>query len=104
MTPPAIPLSPGLSYIDLNFLRQPKAIATAVVNAPGFVALIDPGPSTSIESLERGLQAQGLKLDDVTVILLTHIHIDHAGAQAQAEADRQPRDHRAAQRGHQAGE
>jgi glyoxylase-like metal-dependent hydrolase (beta-lactamase superfamily II) len=80
MTPPAIPLSPGLSYIDLNFLRQPKAIATAVVNAPGFVALIDPGPSTSIESLELGLQAQGVKLDDVTVILLTHIHIDHAGA------------------------
>ena len=80
MTPPAIRLSPGLSYIDLNFLRQPKAIATAVVTAPGFVALIDPGPSTSIESLELGLQAQGLKLDDVTAILLTHIHIDHAGA------------------------
>src|SRR5439155_11555651 len=38
------------------------------------------GHSTSIESLELGLQGQGLKLDDVTVILLTHIHIDHAGA------------------------
>ena len=80
MTPRGIPLSPGLSYIDLNFLRQPKAIATAFVHASGSVALIDPGPSTSVDSLELGLRAQGLSLDDVGVILLTHIHLDHAGA------------------------
>jgi glyoxylase-like metal-dependent hydrolase (beta-lactamase superfamily II) len=80
MTSRPIPLSPGLSYIDLNFLGQPKAIATAVVHAPGSLALVDPGPSTSVESLQSGLRAQGLSLDDVSAILLTHIHLDHAGA------------------------
>lgn len=73
-------LAPGLSYIDLEFLGLAHAQATAVVSAPGTVALVDPGPSTCLERLDLGLQAQGLQLRDVTDILLTHIHLDHAGA------------------------
>ena len=73
-------LAPGLSWVDLLFLGHPHAIATAVVRAAGTLALIDPGPSTCLESLELGLQQQGLRLSEVTHILLTHIHLDHAGA------------------------
>lgn len=73
-------LGSGLSYIDLEFLGLVHAQATAVVSAPGSVALVDPGPSTCLEQLELGLHAQGLRLRDVTDILLTHIHLDHAGA------------------------
>ena len=72
-------LAPGLTWIDLLFLGRRHAIATVVVRAPGSVALIDPGPSTCLESLDMGLQAQGLRLSDVTELLLTHIHLDHAG-------------------------
>ena len=46
----------------------------------GTLALIDPGPSTCLESLDLGLQQQGLWLSEVTHILLTHVHLDHAGA------------------------
>ena len=73
-------LALGLSWVDLLFLGRPHAIATAVVRAPGTMALIDPGPSTCLESLDLGLQRQGLRLSEVTHILLTHIHLDHAGA------------------------
>ena len=73
-------LAPGLSWVDLLFLGRPHAVATAVVRAPGTLALIDPGPSTCLESLDLGLQQQGLRLSEVTQILLTHIHLDHAGA------------------------
>ena len=73
-------LAPGLSWVDLLFLGHPHAIATAVVRAAGTLALIDPGPSTCLESLDLGLQQQGLRLSEVTHILLTHIHLDHAGA------------------------
>ena len=73
-------LAPGLSYTDLRFLGHAQAVATVVVRAPGSVALIDPGPSTCLDELERSLQAQGLALGDVTDLLLTHIHLDHAGA------------------------
>ena len=73
-------LAPGLSWVDLLFLGRPHAIATAVVRSAGTLALIDPGPSTCLESLALGLQQQGLGLSEVTQILLTHIHLDHAGA------------------------
>ena len=73
-------LAPGLSWVDLLFLGRPHAVATAVVRTPGTMALIDPGPSTCLESLDLGLQQQGLRLSEVTQILLTHIHLDHAGA------------------------
>ena len=72
-------LATGLSYIDLNFLGRPHAIATVVLQGSGGVALIDPGPTTCLEALELGLQRRGLRLADVTTLLLTHIHLDHAG-------------------------
>jgi glyoxylase-like metal-dependent hydrolase (beta-lactamase superfamily II) len=73
-------LAPGLAYLDLNFLGRRHAIATAIVHGPAGVALIDPGPTTCLEHLELGLQEHGLRLADVRDILLTHIHLDHAGA------------------------
>lgn len=73
-------LASGLSWVDLLFVGQPQAIATAVVRSPGTLALIDPGPSSCLETLERGLEEQGLHLSELTHILLTHIHLDHAGA------------------------
>lgn len=64
----------------MQFLGRAHAIATAVVHGPGGVALIDPGPSTCRAALELGLQEHGIRLGDVTHILLTHVHLDHAGA------------------------
>lgn len=80
MTLPATPVAPGLSYVDLNFQGRPSVIATAIVSGPGQIALIDPGPTSCLETLELGLNSHGLRLADVTDLLLTHIHLDHAGA------------------------
>lgn len=74
------PLSDGISYADLNFLGEPGVIATAILSGPDGVALIDPGPSTTIETLTKALADRGASLADVRAILLTHIHLDHAGA------------------------
>ena len=73
-------LSHGLSYIDLKFLGRPHAIASAIVQSAAGVAIVDPGPTTCLVTLELGLQQQGIGWDDVRHILLTHIHLDHAGA------------------------
>jgi glyoxylase-like metal-dependent hydrolase (beta-lactamase superfamily II) len=73
-------LARGVSWVDLNFLDRPHAIATAVVQDAGSLALVDPGPSTCLETLELGLHAHGVGLASVTHLLLTHIHLDHAGA------------------------
>lgn len=73
-------LSHGLSWIDLQFRDRPQVIATALAQGSGGVAIIDPGPTTCLPTLELGLQAHGVRWTDVRQILLTHIHLDHAGA------------------------
>ena len=73
-------LAAGLSWVDLRFLGRAHAIATAVISGGGEVGLVDPGPTPCLETLELGLQALGLRLADVTHVLLTHIHLDHAAA------------------------
>jgi glyoxylase-like metal-dependent hydrolase (beta-lactamase superfamily II) len=73
-------LAAGIDYVDLNFLGKPEIIATAVLRGPGGVALIDPGPSTTLESLRGSLKQKGIAFADVGQLLLTHIHLDHAGA------------------------
>jgi glyoxylase-like metal-dependent hydrolase (beta-lactamase superfamily II) len=67
-------------YIDLQFLGSPRVIATALLKGPDGVTLIDPGPTSCLPALEAGLRDRGLALRDVRALLLTHIHLDHAGA------------------------
>ena len=54
----------------MNFLGYPNIIATAVLHGPGGVALIDPGPSTSLSHLQEALERGGLRMHDVRQILL----------------------------------
>jgi glyoxylase-like metal-dependent hydrolase (beta-lactamase superfamily II) len=75
-----ITLTSGLSYFDLNFLGMPRIIATAVLQGPDGVALVDPGPSSTLPALRAGLARAGMSIGDVRTLLLTHIHLDHAGA------------------------
>jgi glyoxylase-like metal-dependent hydrolase (beta-lactamase superfamily II) len=67
-------------FIDLQFRGSPRVIATALIDGPGGVTLIDPGPTSCLPALEAGLGDRSLTLRDVRTLLLTHIHLDHAGA------------------------
>lgn len=69
-----------IDYIDLNFLGSDRVIATAVLQGADGVTLIDPGPTSCLPALEAGLRDRGFTLRDVRNVLLTHIHLDHAGA------------------------
>jgi glyoxylase-like metal-dependent hydrolase (beta-lactamase superfamily II) len=75
-----ITLASGLSYFDLDFLGVPGIIATVALHGPGGVALIDPGPSSTLPALRAALGGAGIAVADVRAIVLTHIHLDHAGA------------------------
>jgi glyoxylase-like metal-dependent hydrolase (beta-lactamase superfamily II) len=69
-----------MKTIDLQFQGHGKVIGTAVLEGPSGIGLIDPGPSSTLHALESGVRALGYRLDDVKALLLTHIHLDHAGA------------------------
>jgi glyoxylase-like metal-dependent hydrolase (beta-lactamase superfamily II) len=73
-------LAAGLDYLDLNFQERAQIIATAVLHGTAGVALIDPGPSTTLATLTSELDKRGIRFGDVSQLLLTHIHLDHAGA------------------------
>jgi glyoxylase-like metal-dependent hydrolase (beta-lactamase superfamily II) len=66
--------------IDLRHLGRPRVIASYLLDTEDGPALFDCGPTTTVDALKEGLAAQGLSLGDVRHLLLSHIHLDHAGA------------------------
>lgn len=73
-------LGDGLSLIDVRHLGNPQVIAAGVVEAGAGVAIVDPGPASSLPQLLATLERSGLGPGDIRRLLLTHIHLDHAGA------------------------
>ena len=66
--------------LDLNFQGKTQAIAAYLIRYADGAVLIESGPGTTLDALGQGLSVQGLSFKDVTHVLLTHIHLDHAGA------------------------
>jgi glyoxylase-like metal-dependent hydrolase (beta-lactamase superfamily II) len=70
----------SIFVIDTNWVGRPRAIATALLESDGHHSLIDPGPASTLSTVREGLRSLGVSVDDLDSILLTHIHLDHAGA------------------------
>jgi glyoxylase-like metal-dependent hydrolase (beta-lactamase superfamily II) len=66
--------------LDLNWTGQARCIATALLRSDKYNALIDPGPGSTLTNLRERLEIHHLRVADLNAILLTHIHLDHAGA------------------------
>ena len=69
-----------IEAIDLNFLGAAHAIAAYLVRGPEGNVLVETGPGSTLPALQAGLAARGLSAADIGDVLLTHIHLDHAGA------------------------
>lgn len=69
-----------LELVDLQFASEPQGIGVYLVDTDDGPALFDCGPSSTLDALESGLAAVGCALEDVRHLLLSHIHLDHAGA------------------------
>jgi glyoxylase-like metal-dependent hydrolase (beta-lactamase superfamily II) len=65
--------------IDLHHLAE-RVVGAYLLETEDGPALFDCGPSTCIGALKTGLAERGLELRDVRHLLLSHIHLDHAGA------------------------
>ena len=66
--------------IDLWFRGQSRVIGVYLLETEDGPALFDCGPSTCVERLKAGLRERGVELRDLRHLLLSHIHLDHAGA------------------------
>jgi glyoxylase-like metal-dependent hydrolase (beta-lactamase superfamily II) len=65
--------------IDLHH-QAPGVVASYLLETEDGPALFDCGPTTTIPHLAAGLAERGLDLTDLRHLLLSHIHLDHAGA------------------------
>lgn len=72
-------LAAGLTMVDVQYRGRAGYIATCVVDAGDGLLLVDPGPAVSLPAVREGLDRIGADVGDLTRILLTHIHLDHAG-------------------------
>ena len=77
---PATQLEPDLWLLDLAFQGSPGVVAAYLITGPNGHSLIETGPGSTLPALERAVTAAGAQLGDVTQLLVTHIHLDHAGA------------------------
>lgn len=66
--------------IDLQHQAKAKVIGVYLVETGDGLALYDCGPSSCLPALKDGLAERGHELQDVRHLLLSHIHLDHAGA------------------------
>jgi glyoxylase-like metal-dependent hydrolase (beta-lactamase superfamily II) len=69
-----------ITALDLNWVDHPHSIGAALLESEGHWSLVDPGPTSTLPTLRIRLAEHGLSLADLDAILLTHIHLDHAGA------------------------
>jgi glyoxylase-like metal-dependent hydrolase (beta-lactamase superfamily II) len=66
--------------LDLNFQGRSHAIAAFLIRYADGAILIESGPGSTLSALQACLMKEGLSPRDITHVLLTHIHLDHAGA------------------------
>jgi glyoxylase-like metal-dependent hydrolase (beta-lactamase superfamily II) len=70
----------SITTLDNLWMGRPRSIAAGLLETDGHRAIVDPGPGSTLETLRQQLQARGISVGNLDAILLTHIHLDHAGA------------------------
>jgi glyoxylase-like metal-dependent hydrolase (beta-lactamase superfamily II) len=66
--------------LDLHHQGAERVIGAYLVETDDGPAVFDCGPSSCVEELKARLGERGLELADIRHLLLSHIHLDHAGA------------------------
>ncbi|NBU25392.1 MAG: MBL fold metallo-hydrolase, partial [Gammaproteobacteria bacterium] len=74
--------SDGIQVVDTHYVK-PLFDAAHLVVQDGRAAFVDCGTAHAVPRLLAALEAQGLGADAVDWLLLTHVHLDHAGGAGQ---------------------
>jgi glyoxylase-like metal-dependent hydrolase (beta-lactamase superfamily II) len=71
-------LGHGITAIDTGYVR-PRFDASHLLVENGRAAFVDVGTGPSVPVLLAALQAKGLPREAVDFVIVTHVHLDHAG-------------------------
>jgi glyoxylase-like metal-dependent hydrolase (beta-lactamase superfamily II) len=78
MDPVVFEVADGITAID-TFMGGRERYTAAYLLDAAEPALVETGPGTSVEPVTDALEHLGLSRDGLAHIVLTHIHLDHAG-------------------------
>jgi glyoxylase-like metal-dependent hydrolase (beta-lactamase superfamily II) len=70
--------APGIVAVDTRMAGRSHVTSAYLVTGEE-PALIETGPSTSAEAVIAGLDGLGIGAGDLAHVVVTHIHLDHAG-------------------------
>jgi len=68
-----------VQLLDLKHLGRKRVIGSYLLEGDE-PALVDCGPASCLGALREGLAEHGLEIGELRHLVLTHIHLDHAGA------------------------
>lgn len=68
-----------IHVVDTHHLGRPHIVAAHLLQVGEGLAMIDCGPDSVFDHLVEGVRALGRRPEEVRHLLLTHIHLDHAG-------------------------
>lgn len=77
-TPHMMEFDHGITAVDTEYVRKLLDASHLIVD-DGRAAFVDTGTSHSVPGLLAALEEKGIDREAVDYILLTHIHLDHAG-------------------------
>ena len=68
----------GIVALDSGMVR-PQMAACYLLETDSAVALIEVGNNDSADPITHVLESRGRHIDEVSHIIVTHVHLDHAG-------------------------
>ena len=77
---PARQIAEDLWLLDTLYQDEPGVVASYLLTGAAGAALVDVGSAATLEHLLAAIRATGVEPQDIRHIVLTHIHLDHAGA------------------------
>lgn len=69
-----------IETLDLGFQGTAETIASFLVSGSVGPVLVETGPGSTLPRLIEELERRDIQAEDVHGVLVTHIHLDHAGA------------------------
>ena len=78
MRPVPFDVAPGITAIDTHMAGRDRSTAAYLLHDEE-TTIVETGPTTSVEAVTEGLASLGVGPSDLANIVLTHIHLDHAG-------------------------
>lgn len=66
--------------LDTRFQGMTQVTAVYLIEGPEGPVLVETGPASTLPTILDALDDRGYKASDINHVLVTHIHLDHAGA------------------------